>query len=547
MGAVVLRVLAGVALLVGLAAPAGAERPDLPFTWWQTFLTTPDGARLHVDVLRPPGVADDAKTPVLMTVSPYRSHLMYISHPLIEGGPSTENLPAEQALRRGYTYVIVDLRGFGGSSGCPDFGGPAERSDVVTAVEWAASQPWSTGRVGLTGTSYEAWTGMLGLAAKPKGLAAVAAFAPVVDAYSYLFMQGVSWKFSGRPVTDNGVRPADQVGIEHLAIASTPARPDALPEYQANALGMTRECADDYVALTTDHNPANPGWVERNLLDDLRGNTIPVFMGQGFVDVNTRPNRVFEAWQAMGPGDHRAWFGQWGHTDCHDRCGTPHFDDTLMTFFDRHVAGKDVEVPGPRVTVGQFDGGWRGEQTWPPVDSRPLPVALRTGSYVDRGLIPGRDREIWSVSQPLTKTVHVSGLASATLDLEGPPTAAVTVELYDIAPNGRATILTRGVAPVRSETTVRLLAQDWPLVPGHRLGARITDVVDDVWSHAPSNARVTVRSARLDLPVLATPRVADIPNGTPVMHARWRNEKAFQLGPDILDDPATRVDLPEPR
>ncbi|MEV6389001.1 CocE/NonD family hydrolase [Nocardia xishanensis] len=546
-GSVVARVAAGVALVLGMATPAAAEPPGVPFTWWQTYLTTPDGTRLHADVLRPPGLTDDAKTPVLLTVSPYRSHLAYLTHPLPEGGPSVENLPVDDALRAGYTYVLVDLRGFGGSNGCPDYGGPGERSDVVTAVEWAASQPWSTGRVGMTGTSYEAWTGMLALAAKPKGLAAVAAFAPVVDPYSYLYMRGVSWKFSGKPVTDNGIRPADQVGLEHLAIASTPAHWSDSPEYQANAVSMPPGCAERYVDLTTDHDAANPGWRQRDLVDDLRGNTIPLFVSQGFLDANTRPDRVFEMWQGLGPGEHRAWFGPWGHTDCHTKCGTPFFDGELMAFFDRHVAGKDVEVPGPRVRVGQFDGGWRSETVWPPADSTRVAVQLRTGSYADRGLLPGRDREIWSVSQPLAEQTHLSGMATAALRLTGPESATVAVELYDIAPDGRATIVTRGIAPVRPEVDLRLLAQDWPLAAGHRLGAKITDVIDDVWSHAPSNTTVTVHAARLELPVLTTPRSPDLTGGTPDMHARWRVEKSFQLGPDILNDPASAVDLPTSR
>ena len=43
-------------------------------------------------------------------------------------------------MERGYTFVMVDLRGFGGSSGCLDWAGPGEQSDVVNAVKWAASQ-----------------------------------------------------------------------------------------------------------------------------------------------------------------------------------------------------------------------------------------------------------------------------------------------------------------------------------------------------------------------------------------------------------------------
>ena len=36
-------------------------------------------------------------------------------------------------MERGYTFVMVDLRGFGGSTGCLDWGGPGEQADVVKA------------------------------------------------------------------------------------------------------------------------------------------------------------------------------------------------------------------------------------------------------------------------------------------------------------------------------------------------------------------------------------------------------------------------------
>ena len=52
-------------------------------------------------------------------------------------------------FEKGYTYVMVDLRGTGGSSGCNDWGGPGEQTDVKAAVEWAASREWSTGKVAL--------------------------------------------------------------------------------------------------------------------------------------------------------------------------------------------------------------------------------------------------------------------------------------------------------------------------------------------------------------------------------------------------------------
>ena len=68
--------------------------------------------------------------------------------PAGEAGPSArffDFINGAKLMEKGYTWVQVDLRGFGGSSGCLDWAGPGEQADVKSAVEWAARQPWSTG------------------------------------------------------------------------------------------------------------------------------------------------------------------------------------------------------------------------------------------------------------------------------------------------------------------------------------------------------------------------------------------------------------------
>ncbi|MFE3758455.1 CocE/NonD family hydrolase [Nocardia tengchongensis] len=541
---VVWRAVVGALLVVGAVVAPGQAVGDPGYQWREEFITSPDGTRLHADVLRPTGLADDVRTPVIMTVSPYRAHLMRLSEPRLSGGPSTAELPVPMLLEAGYTYVIVDLRGFGGSNGCPDFGGPGERSDVKAAVEWAAGQSWSTGRVGLTGLSYEGWTGLMGLAEQPAGLAAVAAFEPVADPNAYLYMQGIAWKFSLKPISESGFRPGDLAGFEHLLIASTPAYPADSAEYKANASSIDPACYSHYLAETGNHDAGSAFWRDRDLVEKLRGNTIPLFLGQGFVDYNTRADRVFQLWNGLGPGEHKAWFGQWGHRDCTEKCGAPQFASELLAFFDREVAGKDVPVTGPRVTVGQFDGRWRSETAWPPADSRAVDIELRAGRYTDRGLIPGADRELWTISQPLDKDQHLSGAPTATLTLDGPAAASVTVEVYDIAPDNRATVITRGIAPVTPTTQVRLLAQDWPIPAGHRIGIRVTDVVDDVWAHAPALAPVTVTAAQLHLPLLGAIRTPDLPGGESEAIPKWRNEKTVSLAPEVVNNATVAVNLP---
>jgi uncharacterized protein len=114
--------------------------------------------------------------------------------PVGPAGPSdrfNDFVEGAQLMERGYTWVMVDLRGFGGSSGCLDWAGPGEQADVVNAVTWAASQPWSTGKVGMYGKSYDGVTGLIGVNHRPAGLEAVVSQEPVYDLYRYLYGDGI--------------------------------------------------------------------------------------------------------------------------------------------------------------------------------------------------------------------------------------------------------------------------------------------------------------------------------------------------------------------
>src|SRR5947209_10174286 len=164
--------LATVAL--GAAPAQGAQ------TWWQAdgatwseqYIEEPDGTVLHADVLRPANLPLNARTPVILTIGPYNNHSgqesaagTYDPTGQQYNGPSNrfqDFVDGTQLIRQGYTFVIADLRGFGGSTGCWDWGGPGEQADVKAAAEWAARQPWSTGRVGMYGKSYDGGTGVMG-------------------------------------------------------------------------------------------------------------------------------------------------------------------------------------------------------------------------------------------------------------------------------------------------------------------------------------------------------------------------------------------------
>src|SRR3954463_12405291 len=192
------------AALLCVPPSARADAPPPGSKWTQAYITEADGTKLHADVLRPADLPANAKTPVILSIGPYFNHSGQTGPagpledtpytPVGDAGPSArfyDFINGAHLMERGYTYVMVDLRGFGGSSGCLDWGAPGEQSDVVNAVNWAASQPWSTGKVGMYGKSYDAVTGLIGANHPPAGLKAVVAQEPVYDLYRYLYGDGI--------------------------------------------------------------------------------------------------------------------------------------------------------------------------------------------------------------------------------------------------------------------------------------------------------------------------------------------------------------------
>jgi uncharacterized protein len=84
---------------------------------------------------------------------------------------------------RGYAVVNCDLRGFGSSDGRGTFFTDAEARDIYDLVEWAGTQPWSNGRVGMNGVSYLAISQYKVAALRPPHLAAICPWEGFTDVY----------------------------------------------------------------------------------------------------------------------------------------------------------------------------------------------------------------------------------------------------------------------------------------------------------------------------------------------------------------------------
>jgi predicted acyl esterase len=94
-----------------------------------------------------------------------------------------ETVDPERWVPDGYVVVQVDARGSGKSPGYLDPYSPREIQDYYDAIEWAASQPWSNGNVGLIGVSYYAITQWLVAALQPPHLKAIVPWEGACDHY----------------------------------------------------------------------------------------------------------------------------------------------------------------------------------------------------------------------------------------------------------------------------------------------------------------------------------------------------------------------------
>lgn len=83
----------------------------------------------------------------------------------------------------GYAVVRADERGLGQSPGLLDTMSCGTSEAFFDVVEWAAEQPWSSGKVGLLGISYYAGSQWRVAARKPKGLSAIVPWEGMSDYY----------------------------------------------------------------------------------------------------------------------------------------------------------------------------------------------------------------------------------------------------------------------------------------------------------------------------------------------------------------------------
>ncbi len=159
------------------------------------YLTMRDGTRLAVDIWFPSELQAGERIPAVMDATRYwRAPAMGPLYRLLValGQERVPNLEAADAWNRaGYALVLVDARGSGASFGQrPVEWSDAEVSDLGELIDWAASQPWSNGRIGTQGVSYSGNTAELSTVSDHPALKAVAPLYSDFDPQFFLAMPG---------------------------------------------------------------------------------------------------------------------------------------------------------------------------------------------------------------------------------------------------------------------------------------------------------------------------------------------------------------------
>ena len=298
--------------------------------WVETSFNT-DGDntldRVHVSVTRPSQTDTEAlKLPVIYVTSPYFAGvapdvpgimwdvehelgarpIQERAHPEVTRlgkRPIISNSHIMKWVPRGYIVVHSSSPGTGLSQGSPTVGGPNEALAPKAVIQWLNGHAkgyttpdgdqevtafWSTGKVGMTGTSYNGTLPLAAATTGVKGLEAIIPIAPNTSSYHYYRSNGL--------VRSPGGYLGEDIDVLYDFIhsgdeAKRPYNNKTVRDTEM-AAGMDRETGD-----------LNDFWNDRDYLNQMDGMKAALLMSHGFNDWNVMPehsNRIYQKAKAMG-------------------------------------------------------------------------------------------------------------------------------------------------------------------------------------------------------------------------------------------------------
>jgi len=344
---------------------------------WDVPIVMSDGLVLRANVYRPD---DDGQYPVVMSHGPYGKDLhfeeiyktcwdlMCENHPDVPAGStnihqSWEVCDPEKWVPKGFVVIRVDSRGSGRSPGYLEVFSARETQDFATCIDWAGVQPWSNGKVGLSGISYYAVNQWQVAALKPNHLAAICPWEGFNDFYRELSHNGGIYNTFQRHWYDMQIMKIQHGygdrGWRSRANGEWAAGPETLSEEELKANRF--DLHGDYIS-----HPFDDEWYATRT-PDLSKVDVPVLSCANWGGAPLHPRGNFNGF--MKSSSRQKWLEIHGleHWSLYY---TDYGNDLQMRFFERFLRGDDSAFPDePKVMLNVRHPGEkfvpRGEDDWP--------------------------------------------------------------------------------------------------------------------------------------------------------------------------------------
>lgn len=476
-----------------------------------TFDSDGDGNldRMHVDVTRPSQTETEGlKLPVVYESSPYyagtagdapglfwevkheigaiekpRTHVEVQrrgERPIISNSQVTTWVP------RGYIVVHSSSPGTGLSDGAPTVGGDNESLAPKAVIDWLNGRAkgftsregneeikafWSTGKVGMTGTSYNGTIPLAAATTGVEGLEAIIPVAPNTSYYHYYRSNGL--------VRSPGGYLGEDIDVLYDYIHSGKEENRA----RNNKVIRDTEMANGIDRISGDYNDF---WAGRDYLNDMKPMKAALLMSHGFNDWNVMPEhsyRIYKKASEMGLPT-QIFYHQNGH-------GGPPPMKMMNRWFTRylHDVKNDVEKDAKAWIVREDDkmDGPTAYKNYPNPDAEAVTFYLEAGApkagnlSINKTTSKGKEtlvdnysfssealaqadftnHRLLYVTPVLKEDVHISGLASITIKAASSK-AAVNLSVYLVSlpwTEGRRAkitdnIITRGWADLQNYKSI---------------------------------------------------------------------------------------------